>query len=340
MAGEDLYIGLIFSIVILLGCFLIYNFIIVKKPISRFHDLPKNYDNISIPVENYTPHRLLQSEFGIERQDYTIYNYLLKSIKLKFRTSPAVRGTDSSGRDSPNKSDNNEPLGKVIEDVSVFPNGVILPPRSSKTFNKSFFEKHFADKTKVFIYTFDQQKPGLGDQLFAEYNINTPEKVIKGFNVGMITSRSVAGSSDAEGSRPDNAPDGMNYIKIKNMTPNFLVLNQSINIGPFGTLRFTGRDHYGVRLGTLLRDSNGVFPDYVINQKMDFIYYGVTSDIPQPLFGGFQLFEDLDEEPGLTKYPMQQGYGPISGGPFEGGINNLFLPLLGEEVKPLDRWGL
>lgn len=268
------------------------------------YDPPKKYDSTTVEKEAYRPIQLFQSVMGEKKPDFAVFNYLLKSVRLKF----------SNGKE------------------------LVVPARSHKTLGLEWFKKHFKSGSKISIWYFDPKKPGLGETHFGDYQTSTPDHVIKGFHIGQITSRSVGASTDLTIGRPANATDGMPYIKIENMTPNFLVLNESINIGPGGFLRFTGRDHYGVRLGTVLRDANGVFPDYIIKERLDFIYYGVVSDIPQPLYGGWQLSEDLDLDPKLTKFPLQQGFGPLSGGPAIPLVDPDFLPLEGPPVPPKNRW--
>lgn len=289
-----------------------------SKSFPKPYDLPKKYDNVTVEREDYRPIQLIQSLRGERKPDFAIFNYLLKSVRLEFITP--------NGRSVVSKSGENA--------------RIVIPARSHKTLGLEWFAKHFESGNKIKIWYFDPKKPGLGETFFGEYQTNTPESVIKGFHIGQITSRSVGASTDLTIGRPANATDGMPYIKIENMTPNFLVLNESINIGPGGFLRYTGRDHYGVRLGTVLRDTNGVFPDYIIKEPLDFIYYGVVSDIPQPLYGGWQLTEDLELEPTLTKYPLQQGFGPLSGGPAIPLVEPEFLPIEGPPVPPRDRWGL
>jgi hypothetical protein len=298
-------------VLVFVAIFLAWRIWFAKSFNSPF-DPPKKYDNINVGKEDYRPVQLFQSVEGERKPDFSIFNYLLKSVRLAF--------TDPQGKK----------VGK----------GIVIPARAHKTLGRDWFEKHFSSGNKIGIWYFDPKKPGLGETHFGDYQTNTPDAVIKGFHIGQITSRSVGASTDLTIGRPANATDGMPYIKIENMTPNFLVLNESINIGPGGFLRYTGRDHYGVRLGTVLRDTNSVFPDYIIKEPLDFIYYGVVSDIPQPLFGGWQLSEDLELETTLTKYPLQQGFGGLSGGPAIPLVDPLFLPIQGPPVEPKNRWGI
>lgn len=303
---EPIFIALLVCIAI----FLVWR-ILFSSTIDKPYDLPKKYTNDTVSKEDYRPIQLFQSVRGTRKPDFSIFNYLLKSVKLQFT------------------NEENKQVGKEI----------IIPARSHKTLGLEWFKTHFASGNKISIWYFDPKKPGLPDVHFGDYQTSTPDAVIKGFHIGQITSRSVGASTDLTIGRPANATDGMPYIKIENMTPNFLVLNESINIGPGGFLRFTGRDHYGVRLGTVLHDTNGVFPDYIIKERLDFIYYGVVSDIPQPLYGGWQLSEDLELETKLTKYPLQQGFGALSGGPAIPLVDPDFLPIQGPPVDPRDRWG-
>lgn len=306
---NDIDVGVITVFVIVVGVllWLVFGFK------TRKYDVPDpaaNIESKNIDREGYRPIQLYSQMEGKRQTNWTIYNHLLKPIALECSADGKTIGFELK-----------------------------IPGRSSKTYSQSIFEKHFADGNTVRGYIYDDTKPGLGRELHVEFTLDTPGAVIKTLNIGMITSRWVAGATGYE-FKPPNAVDGMPYIKIKNQTNNFLTLNGSINISPNGMLRFTGRDHYGVRLGTIFRDTNGVYPDYVLTERCTHVYYGITSDLLQPLHGEMQIFEDFDESPPLTRFPMQHGAGALGGGPAVEKIDPNFLPLLGTPVVELDRWGL
>lgn len=312
---ENLYI-LLFVVIGL--CIVLYFSWRVALPSHEIVEPEKKYDNITLSTkEHFTPTQVVSQELGTPQELFSIYNFLLKTIRVTF----SKRYGDT-----------------YIPHNAANPNGIVIPPRSMKKLGRKFFEEYFANGNRVHIHISDDLKPGLGEMLYGEYDLDTPGAFIKFFNVGMITARYVGGSADRS-YRPPNAVDGMMYIKIHNMTNNFITLNGNINIGPKGKLRYTGRDHYGVRLGTVFKDTAGIHPDYIFTGRFTDIYYGVTSDVLQPLAGGFQLFDDYDDEPMGLRYPLEFGDPGMGGGPAKPSIDPNYLPYLGPEVPPKDRWG-
>jgi hypothetical protein len=262
--------------------------------------------------EDMTKHTTYIRESFRHANDFYVYNYLLKPIRIE----AVAKDGDKT---------------VILEDR--------IPGKSKRGFRMATIEKYFTQNhsIRVFVHTKSDDGSDLL-QPFGEYRFNTPEDTtIKALHVGMITSRWVGANSDYNIGKPGlNAVQGLPWIKIWNNTDFVLKLNNNINISPGGVLRYTGRDHFGVRLGTVFKDVDGVFPDFIWTIPATDVYYGITSDLQQSLFGGFQLtpvFHDDDMEP---QYLLEEGwmYGEANGNiPFG------YIPLEGPPVAPQDRWG-
>ena len=86
-----------------------------------------------------------------------------------------------------------------------------------------------------------------------------------------------------------NVPvNGLKKVRIHNHTNLPLFLNENIKVLPQNQIKYTGRNHFGVPLGTLLIDRKGIFPIFRIEREITDIFYGIVSDLEQPLYGGFQ----------------------------------------------------
>lgn len=233
-------------------------------------------------------------------------------------------------------------LEKPIRIVSLKKNGEVFTlfhkifPRKASSLPMKDVEKHFLSGDNFKIYTLDSENV---PTLYSEYHLNTPDgTMVKNLHVGMITTRWVGADGDYNIGKPGlNAVQGMPWVKIHNFTSRPLSLNNNINISPGGILRYTGRDSFGVRLGTIFHDQDRNFPKFIITVPATDIYYGVVSDIQQPIFGGFQLTHEFDEDPNEIQFPLELGY---MGGPAQGNIPYGNLPIEGPNVPPQDRWGI
>lgn len=254
---------------------------------------------------------------NIYGNDFQIYNYLNKSICIDILQKHG-------------KVDAYEKPLRLVENIR---------PRKSQGLKIDAVEKYFESGNRFRVYTFDERSPGLNEEFYADYEIDTPEgTTIKDLHIGMITSRWVGANDDFNIGKPGlNAVQGLPWIKIHNYTDRVLVLNNNINISPKGTLQYTGRDHFGVRLGTVFSDQDGIFPDYIFTIPATDVYYGVVSDIQQPLFGGFQLDENFNDDPDEPHHLLENGW---MGGPAWGNIPYGFLPTEGPYVPQQDRWGI
>lgn len=171
--------------------------------------------------------------------------------------------------------------------------------------------------------------------------INTPDKTtVNQLHLGMITSRWVGADSDFNAIPGGNAVQGMPFVRIHNLTNKQISIN-GLCIPPKSIEKYTGRDHFGVRLGEVLTDSTGIFPDFVITKRCTDVYYGVCSDILQKDFGGYQNFIHLDHASDQPQWLLQEGY---LSGPSSQQMEYKYVPRnqdlsTNERFPPFDRWG-
>lgn len=176
--------------------------------------------------------------------------------------------------------------------------------------------------------------------LFSEYEFNLPPgTTIKALHIGMITSRWIGADADSAPATGFNAVQGRPWVKLHNLTSRELKINNNINISPLGVIRYSGRDHFGVRIGTLFEDMEGILPTFQFRQPATDIYFGVVSDIQQPEFGGWQIDTQFDDDPDEPHHLLENGW---YGGPAQGNIDSGFVfRLHGSDVRgdQLDIWG-
>ena len=169
---------------------------------------------------------------------------------------------------------------------------------------------------------------------YSDYKLNVKHDLtIKSLHIGMITSRWVGANFDDK-MIPANAQQGRPWVKIHNMTNIPLEINRE-NITQYGDILYKGRHHFGVALGTIFNDKDKIFQTFKFDTPATDIYYGVVSDIQQPLFGGWQIDDRFDDDPQEPHFLMENGF---IGGPPEKTINPNFIPRDGSEISLADRW--
>ena len=142
----------------------------------------------------------------------------------------------------------------------------------------------FAPGSFVEIFISNIQTPN--DYVFlTKYIINKP---ISEIHVGQITTRFSGGTWDDQMVVASNAVQGRPYIRIHNPTMTPLRLNNNILVEPNSVFFYTGRHHFGVPLGLVLKDVDGLYPRLQLTKPITDIYYGIVSDTPQPIYGGWQ----------------------------------------------------
>lgn len=225
-----------------------------------------------------------------QKKDFIIYNYLPKhSIKI-------------------------DVFNKINNVTSVLCPEV--KPLSQSGISKSKADKYFTSDHILKIYILSNKNVAIP---YADYIIDTPEKTrIKCLRVGMITTRFI-GSTDSfrAVATAANATGGQPWINVYNFTKIPLNIN-SLIIPPNGILRHSGYLHRGIPLGTLFTDNTeietplnpkniGLFPEYEYTRPYNSLFYGVTSDLEQPLNGDFQLEFSDKVDYAQTLWPLVDG---------------------------------
>ena len=150
--------------------------------------------------------------------------------------------------------------------------------------------KLFAPGSFVEIFISSMQTPN--DYVFlTKYKITKP---ISEIHVGQVTTRLSGGTWDDQMVVASNAVQGRPYIRIHNPTMVPLRLNNNILVEPNTIFFYTGRHHFGVPLGLVLKDVDGLYPRLQLTKPITDIYYGIVSDTPQPIYGGWQKIWTTD----------------------------------------------
>lgn len=110
---------------------------------------------------------------------------------------------------------------------------------------------------------------------------------LRALYVGQIVGRYDAGRMDAV----VNIVEGRPFIRVHNWGSTVVKLemydgSRPLQVGPNEINFYKGPGHRGVPYGITLKDLNGVYPDYLVTDEITDIYYGITSENPQPLVAG------------------------------------------------------
>lgn len=222
----------------------------------------------------------------------------------------------------------------------------VIPSSRIREYTMGVMERIFVDGIKLKLYMHgmvddDRREWSTPSKtLYGEYNLKMEAgRSLKAFHVGMITSRfismSVAYQVAASGL---NNVQGMPWVTIHNEGNVPLRLNNNIRIPPHSSTMYKGRDHFGVRLGTVFEDIDGRYPTYVWTVPSTDIYYGVVSDTEQSLYGGYQVTKTFDPVNTGIIFPLEMGW---MGGPALPGIPYGYIPQMGNPstTGPVNRWG-
>ncbi|MDB4769573.1 hypothetical protein OAG24_01270 [bacterium] len=264
------------------------------------------------PPEYYTDDVSLASQ---SPSNFKVTNYLLKPVKV------VIEGIDVISR-----LDCNETKWLTLgENDRLVQNGNI-----------------------VSIYILDEgRETNSTDILYSNYVLDFSSRVLTSLKIGMITSRWVGADQDSVYVPAGNAVQGRPWVKVHNLTNipiSFAPLNGNFKVAPYSTSRYSGRDHFGVRIGTLFTPANtdvqsSLYPVFKFNTPATDIYYGVVSDIDQPAFGGWQIDSKFSDEINEPQWLLENGW---EGGPGFGHIVPGYLPKEGpneDYFQNLNEWG-
>lgn len=171
------------------------------------------------------------------------------------------------------------------------------------------------------------------DQIFGEYSLvqeDNKASLPPELHIGIVTSQWVGADSDYNiGKSGLNAVQGVPWLYIHNLSNVPLKLNRWIEIPPESVFRFKGRDHFGVRLGTVFKDDDGKYPDFIFSIPATDLYYGHVSERDYSEFNGFSLDHSQPDELIHPHHLLELGW---MGGPQSS--QTKFVP-----DSHFDRWG-
>lgn len=228
-----------------------------------------------------TPKQRSESFDGTLPADFLVFNYYPKE-SIKMEAVPAK----------------GEPV-VLIDEVG---------PLKTKSLSRNQVKKYL---TPGSIFRFRRVSNGdlISDYIVSENAIT--EGRLKNLHVGMITTRFIANSMDGLqlATTHANAGGGNAWLIIHNLTSIPLSLNGGeIKVEPHSTFRYLGYLNQGVTLGTYFKDDSGLYPDFQYLRPHNSLYYGVVSDLQQPLLGCLQYGEFNDQcDYGQTLWPFEEG---------------------------------
>lgn len=207
-----------------------------------------------------------------------------------------------------------EPL-KMIElkraGSSFVPGDVLIkeiPPMKTKSLTHENVKKYIKPGA---AFRFNIINADGSETTVSDYVINgQSNRKVKNIHVGMITTRYINDSTDSLHltTTAGNANLGSAWLVVHNLTDFPISFNEGdIVVAPKSTTRYLGYLNQGVALGTILKEDSGKFPDYQYLKPYNHIYYGLVSDIRQPIEGCAQNEFNDDCEYGQTLWPFQDG---------------------------------
>lgn len=250
---------------------IILGIFIIYKIIKKYKN--ESYITSNIAIQPYLKN--LKENFTVN--DFTIHNHLNVDITIQ--------------------------VNRLSKDIKAH-STVTLTPNEVAT--------NFSNGSEIEIYInggrFKYDK-------YSNYVIDMPydNLRIKNLHIGMITDRSI-GPTDSFRSTVTsaNAIQGQTHVYIHNLSAlplNLQVGSTNFTIDPYQVYTYKGYLHSGVALGTIFKNVNGLYDDYVYLKPFSNIYYGLTSDKQQPAPGqGCNQYSFYDEcQRGQTLWPFQDG---------------------------------
>lgn len=219
-----------------------------------------------------------------------------------------------------------------------------IPPLSKKGLNEKAASQIFTVfegyRPKINVYTLDigltPHYPSV-ENFYAEYKMKTPyDTMIKALHIGMVTSK-VLGERLEEDVIAVGSAQGRGRVYIHNLSSRPLRLNYNIRIPPYNTLIYYGQNFIGVNLGTVFKDQDGFYEDFIYKMPATDIIYGLSSDTEFPKFSGFE--NDIKGLLNIPHEPMWMLIEGFQGGPAFSRVDPFFIPTEGREINPVDQWG-
>lgn len=237
------------------------------------------------------PNKNCVENFSRQPTNFQMFNYFPKThVKVE------VIETSTPGSVAISRSELAKPLLKAIQ------------PLKTEGLNKEQVSKYLKPGN---ILKFSILNPDGTSQHYSDYVVNTRDNErIKNLHIGMITTRFMNDTDSLRMSTTaGNAVSGSAWLIIHNTTAIPLILNNGeIRVEPHSTLRYLGYLNQGVTLGTYFKDSTGLYPDFQYLKPYTDLYYGIISDLQQPL-NGCRQFGDFNDQCdyGDTLWPLNEG---------------------------------
>lgn len=200
-----------------------------------------------------------------------------------------------------------------------------IEPGRSVALRREYVVRYLAPGNMLHFYVSDQSQDSNAARqnlLFAHYVIQDQTglggcdsalpKRIKSLHVGMITTRTIGDATYLrQAHSAGNAVGGASKVRIHNLSELRLCLNsgtsEETHIPAHGIEQYKGYLNQGVPLGTLFTDADAMYPTFQYLEPHSDLYYGVVSDIQQPLSGCFQHEYNDRCDYGQTLWPFQEG---------------------------------
>ena len=236
---------------------------------------------------------------------------------------PSKIKSDAPKRLSNFKIYNYLPNHSIKIDVSIYNSNALpielvneIKPSSSGRLPLDSLNKYVRAGNMFQVYIFNPLDPTsvlhFSDMIMDTYM----QERIKALHIGMVTSRFIG---DPTPLRLDmaNAVNGSPWVKVHNLTYIPLSFNggsedqtsgkDGFIVEPHSLHRYQGYLRYGVPLGTYFRNDQNIFPPYQYLRPDTDLYYGIVSDLQQPLQGNWALEFTDQNQYGQTMWPLVEG---------------------------------
>ena len=154
-------------------------------------------------------------------------------------------------------------------------NDEIINSSSSKNIDVFFKKLYLPPLFKVFILLNNEWI------FYGKYIIQYP---IENVYINNQTSRFIGADWDNQLITSSNAVGGRPWITIHNLTKIPLYFNNGeIYISPLSSIKYKGREHFGVSLGFTLKNLQGIFSDMIMIYPITDVYYGIVSQTSEKI---------------------------------------------------------
>jgi len=123
-------------------------------------------------------------------------------------------------------------------------------------------------------------------------------------HLGQVSSR-IINKHWVNGEQNALGNQGLKRLTLHNQTNLPIQFDNHLVIPPRETAHWSGRERYGVPIGTTFTAVDGLYPPFVVDRPITDIYYGLATTVEQPKHGGQQPV--FSEHPAWGSYPFMDG---------------------------------